>query len=310
MLNDFITSATRRYHDLGHISPAVDRMMDMGGGFGHRVQFGHDLDGFLRAYDLDGMDGMRGWIDHMLKDFTTPAGVPLPFADALVNLTPLEMSDAVDWLCVNAADFVELGAGAATVEFIEKRFAGNRAAYHTALAAGMALGFADDNPLLIAFSGAKWLINAKNNVARLSPEMNDRIDRSLALAMRRFETVSYYALGEYGASHALDLVDIPHAVKDALDGIPVVGGGGDIVDGLMGIWDGLATLGLVFGARRMVREAFGWLNGVRDREIARLAEKAAPRRQLAELLERGVPPAALVGPLSQTQALPAPAKGE
>ncbi|MBM3496923.1 MAG: hypothetical protein FJX72_21770, partial [Armatimonadetes bacterium] len=97
MLGDLLTDLSSKYHDVGHISPVIDQVMDRGGGFGHRVDFGHDLDGLLRAYGLDGYDGVHAWADHMLKDFTSPAGVPLPFSEALVRLTPLDMQDAVDW---------------------------------------------------------------------------------------------------------------------------------------------------------------------------------------------------------------------
>lgn len=293
----------------GYCSPRRRAGMDMGGGFGHRVEFGHDLDGFLRAYEMEGAHGMGSWIDHISKDFTSPHGIPLPFAEALVHLTPLGLDDAVAWLSVNAADFTELGAEAIVVEVIERRFSENRRAYHIALATGLTLGFIDDNPLLIAFSGAKWLINAKSNMASLSPEMSSRIDRSIARTLSGFETASYWALGGDVAAHLLHIADILPYLEHAAEGVPVASEIVDVGEGMVDVVDGLATLGLVFAARKAVRSLFGAINGVRQREAARLADMVRPRVVLVDLLQNGAPPAALVGTLTEIKALPAPSGG-
>ncbi len=270
-------------------------MMDGLGGFGHRVDFGHDLDGFLRAYDLQGFDGARAWADHMLKDFTTPAGIPLPFSEALVRLTPLDMDDAVDWLSVNFADVVELGAEAVTVELIARRFKGNRAAYQAALVAGMALGFVDDNPLLIAYSGARWLINARDYLARTNPALVRRASAAMSKASSRFETASYVALGAEIAAHALHVPDALAAMGDAHG----IGGAAAFGEGLLDIVEGIGTIGLAFGARRLIGALFRAARGVKQREAARLARLVLPKVRLVELLRSGAPPAALVGPLTE-----------
>lgn len=304
MLNDLLTDLTKQYHEVGHVDPAIDQMIDMDGGFGHRVEFGHDLDGFLRAYNLEGFDGVHSWADHMLKDFTSHDGIPLPFAEALVHLTPLDLQDAVDWLSVNTADFAELGAEAVAVHMLEKRFEENPKAYHLALAAGLALGFIDDNPLLIAFSGAKWLGNAKKNVAAANPEWGQRFDSSIESTLNRLETVSYWALGADVVAHVLHLADVAPFVDHLTDGIPIIGTMGDIGEGMADTVDGFASFGLVFLARRAVRKMFSIFNGVKQREAARLAEQVRPRMVLAKMLEENAPTLSLVGTITEMKALP------
>ncbi|NLH98869.1 MAG: hypothetical protein GX446_05180 [Chthonomonadales bacterium] len=294
MLGDFLTELSSKYHDLGHIHPAIDQMMDGGGGFGHRVDFGHDLDGLLRAYDLDGHDGVHAWADHMLKDFTSPAGVPLPFSEALVRLTPLDMQDAVDWLSVNFADVAEVGAEALAVEVIARRFGGNRAAYHAALAVGMALGFVDDNPLLIAYSGARWLIHARDRLAAMHPDLARSASAALARAASRFEAASYIALGAQVVAHALHVPDL----LDAWAGAHLSEHGGAVADGALDLVDGLATFGVALGARRLVRALCNAARGVKQRDAARMARQVLPKVRLVELLAAGAPPTALVGPLA------------
>jgi len=304
MLGDLLTELTKQYHEVGHIDPAVDQMMDMGGGFGHRIEFGHDLDGFLRAYNLEGYDGVHSWADHILKDFTSPDGIPLPFAEALVHLTPLDLQDAVDWLSVNTADFAELGAEVVAVHMLEKRFEENPKAYHLALAAGLALGFIDDNPLLIAFSGAKWLGNAKRNLAAANPEWGERIDSSIGRTLNRLETVSYWALGADVVAHVLHLADVVPLVDHMTDGVPLVGALGDVGEGMADVVDGFGMFGLAFVARRAVRGVFGLFSGVKQREAARLAEQVRPRMVLAKMLESNTPVLSLVGTITEMKALP------
>jgi hypothetical protein len=278
-------------------------MMDQGGGWGHRIEFGHDLDGLFHAEQLQGMQGVRGWMDHMSKDFMTPAGLPLPFAMAFVHLTPIDSHEAVDWLCVNAADFAELAVEAAAVQVIATRFAENKKAYQVALWAGLALGFVDHNPLLIAFSGAKWIVNARKNLEKTNPEWAGRVDVVVQSLMERAETASYWALGGDAAAHLLHLADVLPAAEGACHGIPIIGHVVDVGTGLAAVVDGMATLGIVFAARRAVRGLFGALRGVKQREAARLAEMTVPRMLLAELLSRGTPPEQLVGTVCQLKAL-------
>lgn len=279
-------------------------MMDMGGGFGHRVEFGHDLDGFLRAYDLEGFGGVHGWADHMLKDFTSPHGIPLPFAEAIVHLTPLDIEQGVEWLSVNIADVAELGAEAAVVSMLEKRFEENPRAYHLALAIGLALGFIDDNPLLVAFSGAKWLSNAKRNIAAACPEWGQRFDASVARTLSRLETVTYWALGADVVAHALHLADIVPFVDYLTEGVPVIDTIGDVGEAMADVIDGLASLGVAFLARRCVRGLFDSFYGVKQREAVRLAKQVRPRMVLIEMLENNVPPLRLVGTVSEMKAFP------
>ena len=309
MLEDLLTSFTEKYHETGHIDPPIDQMMDMGGGFGHRVEFGHGIDGFLRAYNMEGMQGMHSWMDHILKDFTSPAGIPLPFAGAFVHLTPLDLNDGVTWLSVNAADFMELGAEVIAIEVIERRFSDNKNAYHIALASGLALGFVDDNPLLIAFSGAKWMLNAKKNLAVINPEMNSKIDISMSRGIRGVEIASYWALGCDAAAHLFHFADIMPYLEHASHGVPIFSSAVDIGDGLVNIADGMATFGAALAMRKAVKLSFELLNGVKKRDADRLADKVMPKVLLVDLLQSGAPPTALVGTLTQMKAIPVPSGG-
>lgn len=153
MLKEVLNEIFEEIHDLGHPGTAVDKMMDAVEGMGHRIKWGHDLQGMINAFELEEVSGIFDWFKHMLLDLASPSGVPLPFADAVRVATGMEMDEAIDWLCVNLADVVEVGTEAAVLRV----FKDDPRKFKVALAVGTALGIADDNPVLLALNTVVFL---------------------------------------------------------------------------------------------------------------------------------------------------------
>ena len=145
MLKDIVIDLTENYHDIGHHGSSVDAMMDSVSGLGHRIKHGHDVQGLIEAYHLEGIEGIGLWFDHMAKDFTSPAGIPLPFAEAIYHVSGMQMDTAIDWLTVNAFDAGSL----ITQEFVLKLSKNNPKAYKLAFLLGSGIGIIDDNPLIV-----------------------------------------------------------------------------------------------------------------------------------------------------------------
>lgn len=153
MLKEILNEIFEKIHDLGHPGTAVDQMMDAVGGMGHRIRWGHDLHGMINAAELGGVSGIFDWMKHMLLDFTSPSGIPLPFADAVRIATGMEMDEAIDWLCINVVDAVEVGAEMAVLNAFKR----DPKKLKVALAVGTALGIIDDNPLLLGLNTVIFL---------------------------------------------------------------------------------------------------------------------------------------------------------
>lgn len=52
---------------------------------GHRIKHEHDMQEMIDSFDLQGVEGIGLWFDHMIKDFTSPEGIPLPFAEEIYH---------------------------------------------------------------------------------------------------------------------------------------------------------------------------------------------------------------------------------
>ncbi|NLO89738.1 MAG: hypothetical protein GX088_05345 [Clostridia bacterium] len=288
MLKEFLIEFFDNFHDLGHGSSAVNAMMDAVSGRGHRIVWGHDLEGAINAFNLDGIQGVGEWFEHMAKDFTTTDGIPLPFANVLKSLGMMDTKTAIDWLCINAADVVEVGGLPAALRV----FRDNPKAYKLSLIVGTMLGFVDDNPLLLAYTTVVYLKNLKRR-GRL-PLVFERAGNFLGRCGRAVSKACIFTaalgvgLGLFGldlagevgeligsagdALHGADLLDVDPDIMHAnefIDVDPDIVDAADLTDigaAAADIVDGLATLGLGTLISKGIKKFF---NSVNKKEEAR-----------------------------------------
>ncbi len=170
MLKDVILPLTEQIHNLDHNASSEDKMMDSAFGMGHRIKEGHDFQGLVEAFHLEGIDGIALWFDHMFKDFTSPHGIPLPFSEAIYQASEMNMDTAIDWLTINASDIIELGVQEGALYLLKN----NQKAYHTTLLIGSAIGIIDDNPAIVIANTLHYIKILKRN-NRLLPILNPAI---------------------------------------------------------------------------------------------------------------------------------------
>lgn len=258
MFKDTLLSVFEGINQTGHLGNAVDSMMDVVAGMGHRIKWGHDMQGMINALEIDGPTGLAEWFHHMMVDFTSADGIPLPFAEAITALTDMDMDTAIDWLCINIADAIEVGTEAAFLA----AFKNNPRAYKLTLVLGTALGLIDDNPLLLAMNAVM--------VFRLLREKGIRIpllEDKAAFVKRAASNFSKIAMGLAVLDLGAGLLGVD--IAGLLDGEEYVDGAADMVDGigLAGdIFDGIASLGMAFLLSRGIKWLFDLgLSDVRQR---------------------------------------------
>lgn len=94
---------------------AESDIMDAAMGLGHRLKTGHDIQGLLDLIRDNGTEGAETWFRHMLADFMSPDGIPLPGASHLYRFLKetvrVDVSEKffVDWTCVSATDVLSAG---------------------------------------------------------------------------------------------------------------------------------------------------------------------------------------------------------
>jgi len=259
-------------------------MMDAVEGMGHRIKWGHDLDGMIEAADLAGIPGIFEWMKHMLVDFMSPQGLPLPFADAVRIATGMEMDEAIDWLCVNVTDVIEVGGMAAILEVFKR----DRNKLKVALAVGVALGIVEDNPLLLALNTVIFL----KTFGRQWPFL--RSVTSSSFLNRALEVSSRAAMGlgvvEIGLGlMGLDLGELLTGIGDAADLSDAM----DFAEALADIIDGVATVGIAMLARRGIGWALdsltNWLTKTKRERVWKKQAAYTALRSLREGLRRNAP---------------------
>lgn len=280
VLKEILNEIFERIRNIGHAGTPVDEMMDAVEGMGHLIKWGHDLQGMINAIDLEGVPGIFHWFEHMLLDFTSSSGIPLPFADAVRLATGMEMDEAIDWLCVNASDLLEAGGELALL----KAFKNNPRMYKAAVAIGSALGIVGDNPLLLAlntvlflkmFGWDKKLWGARDQIGLLSKCLDVFSKAAMGIA------AADIGLGLMG----LDLVELVTGIGDATDFSEVA----EIAEAAGDFIDGAATLGLGI----MLRKGSRWLLGaLTQKKRERILKKQAVHTALEAIkagLRRNVP---------------------
>ena len=149
-IKEFVINFTKEYQALSEPS---DQRAYPAFGAGDRARSGPELTGLISACRLDKINGIDEWFAHLAQDLTSPAGIPLPFAAAVQNITGIQTDEAVEWLTVNGADLIDTGTEAELLSFLKD----NPKAYQYALVLGTVWGFSDDDPLLIAMNALFYL---------------------------------------------------------------------------------------------------------------------------------------------------------
>ena len=274
MLKDLVIDLTENYHDLGHNDSTIDAMMDSEAGMGHRIKHGHDMQGLIEAYQLEGVEGIGLWLDHMLKDFTSPAGIPLPFAEAIYNVSGMQMDKAIDWLTVNAYD---LGSFI-TQEVALKLFKDNPKAYKIAFLIGSGIGIIDDNPLIVVANTLRLVKQGK--LKKLVNDSSMRfLSRTAQIAGKACMGTAAVTLGAGAVG-----VNVPEKIEELGEILDMVEGFTTAAD----IIDGAATLGLSFLASKGVKIISTSINEGVLKDVQHSEEKLAMFKSLKQQAISGV----------------------
>lgn len=294
-INEFVTNFTKQYRQLGHLRNGVDQMIDSVSRSRDWVIFGHDLPGLIAAFRLDVVQGIAEWFEHMAQDITSSAGIPLPFAQAIQNLTGIQTDEAIQWLTDNAADLIETGTEGAILSYLKD----NPKAYQYALVLGTVWGFVDDNPLLIGMNALLYLRKLKKE-GRLQRGLWGKVDHFARASFNVVANVcSYTFLADLGLSLlGLNLADLVG------QGIDLLGLGAklsdttqfatEIASAAADLVNGVASLGMGFLASKLVKKGFERLNSDVRHELEKILHLASYKKQFKALIDKNAPPESLM----------------
>lgn len=327
MLKDFLVNFTKQYHELGHThlllsdtisnSEGVNKMIDQAAGFGHRLKVGHNFDGLLHSIEIDGIKGASTWFDHMLKDFTSHDGIPLPGAMFIKDITGMDFDEAVNWLTINASDVIELGVSSAAITLLEKKLANKPQLKNVALAVSGCIGIIDDNPLLVAYATIKAASEINKKFKFVSNANLEKFKVGSRVFYRGVKIVSvgtFFSGVVAQAFFDLNIVDFVTDVSiHALDGITILGEkigiisdlsdhGSTITDAasnMADICEGVATLGLGIALSYSVKSIFKYFNKGKQELITILSQKVIIRKQIKEALIKQLPPTYILGYITE-----------
>jgi hypothetical protein len=287
-LNSFMADISDQYHDLD-----PERVVNLVEVHSHHLEFGNNLQGMLEAYQIDGVPGIKDWFNHVAQNLSTPEGIPLPFAEALQQATGLTAQQAIQWLTANLIDVAEIGAEAAIIAFFRK----NPKAYSICLVLGIAFGFYNDNPLLVAMNGLLYF-NKLRREGRLQKGLWNSAERFLKTS---FNVVDKVCTTTFVANTAFSLTgaSLPGLAEHLATAF---GLGSKAVKTAHFALDAASAADLVegaanFGLSLVVGKAVGKIvekgnQGVKD-EISTLEPQVQSRRRLIELIKKQVPPETL-----------------
>lgn len=291
-VGSFINHMGAKYRDLGVIETNSDSFSI--------VQFkgvsnsSHQLQAVLEEYEIDDVPGINHWFEEMTKDFLSPQGLPLPFAEALQKVTGMPPSLAIEWLSANISDVAELGAEAAIMAFLHK----NPKIYSACLVLGVAFGLYSDNPLLISANGLQYFVKLRQE-GRLEQSLwtnADRFIRASFALIDRICTITFIAeagfkmagislselTGDLAESFGLGkrLVAAAHLSTEAVNVVDLV--------------DGVANLGLSMLVGKAVGKMVEWLNDDLKQELEDISSQIEAKLRLRELLKKEAPPETII----------------
>lgn len=289
MLKDVLLNLTENIHNIGHNDSSVDAMIDSVSGMGHRIKHGHDMQGLIESYHLEGIEGIGLWLDHMAKDFTSPAGIPLPFAEAIYETTGMKMDTAIDWLTVNASDAIELGTQEAFLHY----FKSNPKAYKTTLAVGTTIGIIDDNPLIVVINTLRLLKTTQKNGKSLP-----FLDKSLHFVNKTSSIASKVCIGTAVTNFSLAIVgvNVSELVEDTAEGIDFIESAYETTSIMSDVIDGVTTLGVGLLVSKGIKQIAKAVNHEEQREIEKNTKNLSMYKSLNFQLRNSAPPA-IIGSL-------------
>ena len=103
-----IINLTKVFNNVAGTTP-VDRFMDSVSGVGHRIKHGHDLSYLPEIFNKFGISGVADYFAHIARDFMSPHGVPIPFAENLKRAFGFNYKQSIDWLSFNIGTFISGG---------------------------------------------------------------------------------------------------------------------------------------------------------------------------------------------------------
>lgn len=255
---------------------------------------GHQLQAVLEGYEIDDVAGINRWFEEMTKDFLSPQGLPLPFAEALQRVTGMPPSLAIEWLSTNITDAAGLGTEAAIMAFFRK----NPKIYSACLILGIAFGFYSDNPLMISANGLQYFAKLRQE-GRLQQSLwsnADRFIRASFTLIDRVCTITFIAeagfkmagvsltqlSGDLTESVGLgkELAAAAHLSTEAVNVIDLV--------------DGVANLGLSMLVGKAVGKMVEWFNDDLKQELEDVSSQIEVKLRLRELLKNEAPPETII----------------
>lgn len=289
-LQEYAGNITEEYQHLKFLSSQTSAVVESIQENFQGPQYRHDLQGLLNAFQLEGVPGVNEWFEHMAKDFASPEGIPLPFAEIIQHFTGLPAQQALDWLTTNLTDAVETGAEAAIMAFFRQ----NPKAYSICLGLGVAFGLYNSNPVLVAMNGLLYFSKLRKE-GRLQNGIWNTADRLIRTSFAMVDRVSTYT---FVTNTALELAggSLPHLAGQFLD---MLGLGGKVAKAAelsaaaactADIVEGVANFGMSLVVGKAVSKLVDKFNESAKEEIAKIEPAVESRRQLIELLQKEASP--------------------
>lgn len=293
-IKEFLLNFTQEHHQLGHLNIGDQRIGVVKGSGYQRTELGRDNQGLISAHQLDEIPGIVEWFEHLVQNFTTFPGVPLPFAQAVQKLTGIKTDEAIQWLTANGAKLIETGTEAEIIRFLKD----NPKACQYALVLGAVWGFIDENPLFIAVNAFLYLRKLKKE-----GRLQDRWGKIEQVARRSFGVVANVCacafladvgLGFFGldlaemVGHSINLLGLgADLTETTLFAVEIAGTASNIVDGA-------ASLGVGFLASKLVKKGFERINSKIKNELEKILPLASYKKQFKMLIDKQVPPESLM----------------
>ena len=256
----------------------LSRWMDSISGWGHRSKHGHDfLANLGGVYKEHGLEGVAKYPFELMRDSTTPHGIPVPGTQFLVNGEIVRPGFATEWLSMNIADIFTGGiAACSTYKLYKKSKDGkldNKSIFWATVGIGVktTAGVATTSPILI-ISGltdtAILISNWKHAREAFKKYLNFDIASLGKAAMAGLAAGGGTALATTTAVTALGTASTGTAISTlggaaASNAMWAAIGGGSLTSGGLGMAGGIAILlggtlllaGTVgFGAYKLIKK--------------------------------------------------------
>lgn len=287
-IRSFINSINTKYHDFEAVETNAAQSPITG--FKGISNSGEQLKAVLEGYEIDDISGINNWFEEMTKDFLSPQGLPLPFAEALQQVTGMPPSLAMEWLSANVTDLAQLGSEAAVMSFFKK----NPKVYSACFVLGVSFGLYCDNPLLVSANGMQYFTKLRkegrleqgiwtnaDRFIRVSFSLIDRICTATFIAEAGFKMAGFSLSNLTG--DFVDSIGLGQKLAAATHLSTEVINIADLVDGV-------ANLGLSMLVGKAVGKMVGWFNDDLQQELEEISNQVDAKLRLRELLKDEAPP--------------------